>query len=301
MVRNGTHRAVFIMAGPGIGKSAVTDGEWFPVYLSPGNFGVNNGTPTRTGVTAVRVTLAGRASMPAPTLKIGGLGTFTDRSNQYPKGVVSLAFDDTWASHSDAAQKMGQYAFPGTEYLIQSRVDTASYLTMTQLRSMEDTFGWEIGAHASNDAAHTDWTAQTGAWVETELAAQRQWQSDNNFPTETFAYPIGPFNSGIARRTKKYYSSARSTYPWTNSAVKPHTHRLSTYVVASSTTLASAKVWVDRAVANGGWLVLMFHNLVASSPAGNDWLKSDFDALIDYIAASGLPVDTVGNVIRAKS
>src|SRR3954468_9232965 len=25
MVRNGTHRAIFIMAGPGIGKSAVTD------------------------------------------------------------------------------------------------------------------------------------------------------------------------------------------------------------------------------------------------------------------------------------
>lgn len=148
------------------------------------------------------------------------------------------------------------------------------------------------------EAAHVDWTTQTSAWVEAELAAMKQWQIANNFPTETFAYPIGPFNSDIARRTRKQYSSARSTSPWTNSPTYPHKHRLSAYVIAASTTLASAKTYVDRVVANGGWLVLMFHNLVASAPAGNDWLKSDFDALVDYIAASGLSVATVGEVIR---
>lgn len=279
-------------------KSPAAEGEWFPLHLSPGNFGVNNGVPTRTGVTAIRVTVAGRSGMAAPTLKIGGVATFTDKSNNYPKGVVSLAFDDTWASHADAARKMAQYAYPGTEYLIQSRVNTAGNLTMPQLRMMHESYGWEIGAHASNDAAHTDWTLQTTAWVETELAALKQWQTDNNFPTETFAYPIGPFNADISRRTRKQYSSARSTYPWTNSPTQPHKHRLSTYVIAASTTLASAKVYVDRVASNGGWLVLMFHNLVASAPAGNDWLKADFDALVDYIAASGLPVATVGEVIR---
>ncbi len=279
-------------------KSPVSEGEWFPVHLSPGNFGVNNGTPTRTGVTAIRVTLTGRASMAAPTLKIGGVATYTDKANNYPKGVVSLAFDDTWASHNDAARKMGQYAYPGTEYLIQSRVDTGGNLTTAQLRNMQDAYGWEIAAHASNDAAHTDWTLQTTAWVETELAALKQWQTDNNFHTETFAYPIGPFNADLARRTRKQYSSARSTYPWTNSPTAPHKHRLSSYVIAASTTLASAKIYVDRAVANGGWVVLMFHNLVASAPTGNEWLKSDFDALVDYIAASTLPVATVGEVVR---
>lgn len=284
-------------------KSPATEGEWFPIHLSPGNFGVNNGSPTRTGVTAIRVTLAGRAGMAAPTLKIGGLATFTDKANQYPKGVVSLTFDDTWGSTADAARKMGQYAFPGTAYLIQSRVDDvgAGRLTTPQLRNMQDAHGWEIAAHCSTEAAHVDWTTQTTEWVEAELAAMKQWQTDNNFPTETFAYPIGPFNSDIARRARKQYSSARSTYPMTNSPTHPHKHRLSTYVIAASTTLASAKTYVDRVVSNGGWLVLMFHNLVASAPTGNDWLKSDFDALVDYIAASTLPVATVGEVIRQSA
>jgi peptidoglycan/xylan/chitin deacetylase (PgdA/CDA1 family) len=281
-------------------KSPATEGEWFAINLSPGNFGVNNGAPTRTGVTAIRVTLAGRAGMPAPTLKIGGLATYGDKSNNYPKGVVSLTFDDTWAAGYDAARKMGQYAFPGTAYLIQSRVDdvAAGRLTMAQLRNMQDTYGWEIGAHCSVEEAHVDWTQQTTAWVEAELATMKQWQTSNNFPTETFAYPIGPFNADLARRTRKQYSSARSTYPSTNSPTRPHAHRLSTYVIAASTTLASAKIYVDRVVANGGWLVLMFHNLVASAPTGNDWLKSDFDILVDYVAATGLPVATVGEVVR---
>lgn len=279
-------------------KSPVIDGEWFPVYFSFGNAGINNGTPARKTITAVRVTLQDTAGMPSPTLKIGGLGTFVDKANAYPKGVVSLVFDDTWASHADAAVKMAEYGFPGTEYLIQSRIGTAGNLSMAQVRMLNEAYGWEMGSHASNDAAHVDWTTQTAAWVEAELAAQKAWQAANNLPTRTFAYPIGPFNSAIARQVAVHYDSARSTYSWTNSAAKPHKYRLSCYVLAATVTLASAKIWVDRVVANGGWPVFMFHNLVASGATGNDWLKADFDALVDYIAASGLPVATVGDVIR---
>lgn len=280
-------------------KSPVTEGEWFPVYFSFGNSGINNGSPTRKTITAIRVNLQGWAGFPPPTLKIGGLGIFTDKNRAYPRGVVSLAFDDTWASHADAASKMAEHGFPGTEYLVQSRVGTAGNLTMGQVRMMGEVYGWEIAAHASNDAAHIDWTTQTSEWIATELEAQQVWQKANNLPTETFAYPIGPFSADTARQVGTYYASARSTYPWTNSAAKPHKHRLSCHVVNAATTLAGAKTWVDRAAANGGWPIFMFHNLVTSAPTGNDWLKSDFDALVDYIAVSGLPVATVGDVIRS--
>lgn len=279
-------------------KAQATENEWTPIYFSMGNAGVNQGVPALSPVTAIRITLQDVAGMPAPTLKLGGMGTFTDRSPAYPGGVISLTFDDTWASHATAAAKMATYGFPGTEYLIQSRVGTAGNLSMQQIRMLKEVYGWEIGSHATNDAAHTDWTTQTLEWVDAELAAQKEWQHQNSLPTDTFAYPIGPFSADIARLAGKYYASARSTYPWTNSPAKPSPHRLSCYVVAASTTLDVAKTYVDRVKANGGWPVLMFHNLVESNPTGNDWLLSDFNALIDHIAASGLPVDTVGNVIR---
>ena len=281
------------------GKSPLTEGEWFPVYFSFGNSGINNGAPTRKTITAIRVNLRDWAGYPPPTLKIGGLGTFTDKNNTYPRGVVSLTFDDTWASHADAAAKMAEHGFPGTEYLVQSRVGTAGNLSMAQVRMLDEAYGWEIAAHASNDAAHIDWTTQTPEWIATELAAQRTWQEENDLPTETFAYPIGPFSADIARQVSGYYASARSTYGWTNSAAKPHKHRLSCHVVNAATTLAGAKTWVDRAVANGGWPIFMFHNLVTSGATGNDWLISDFNALVDYIATTGVPVASVGDVIRS--
>lgn len=281
------------------GKSPLTDGEWFPVFLTLGGAGVNNGSPHRNPVTAVRVTLTGTNGLPAPTLKLGGLGTFVDKSQRYPAGVVSLTFDDTWASHATlAAPKMAEHGFPGTEYLIYSRVGTAGNLTASQLHMLREVYGWEIGGHASNDAAHIDWTTQTAAWVDAELDAILAAQDALGIRSGTFAYPIGPFNSAIARQVEEKFRSARSTYGWTNSATYPHRYRMSAYAITASVTLASAKTWVDRAVTNGGWPVFMFHNLVESAPTGNDWLVSDFNALMDHIAASGLPVATVGDVLR---
>jgi peptidoglycan/xylan/chitin deacetylase (PgdA/CDA1 family) len=282
-------------------KSPLSENEWFPVYLSMGNAGINSGTPNWTKVTALRLNFTDKAGMAAPTLKLGGVGTFQDRTVRYPAGVISLTFDDTYdAQATVAAPKLAAYGFPGTSYLIYDRIGGGGYLSTAQLNMLKEVYGWEIGAHATNSAAHIDWTTQTSAWVDSELQAQKAWQSANGFPTETFAYPIGPFNSTTARIVEKYYASARSTYGWTNSAAHPHKYRMSCYVINAAVTLATAKTWVDRAAAQGGWPVFLFHNLVASGATGNDWLISDFNSLIDYVATSGLPVATVGDVIRQR-
>jgi peptidoglycan/xylan/chitin deacetylase (PgdA/CDA1 family) len=282
-------------------KSPLSENEWFPVYLSMGNAGINSGTPNWTKVTALRLNFTDKAGMAAPTLKLGGVGTFQDRTVRYPAGVISLTFDDTYDVQATvAAPKLAAYGFPGTSYLIYDRIGGAGYLSTAQLNMLKEVYGWEIGAHATNSAAHIDWTTQTSAWVDSELQAQKAWQSANGFPTETFAYPIGPFNSTTARIVEKYYASARSTYGWTNSAAHPHKYRMSCYVINAAVTLATAKTWVDRAAAQGGWPVFLFHNLVASGATGNDWLISDFNSLIDYVATSGLPVATVGDVIRQR-
>lgn len=281
-------------------KSQATENDWTPIYFSMGNAGINRGAPTRTPITTLRITVQDWAGTPAPTFKLGGVGTFDDANPAYPAGVISLTFDDTWEAHAAAAQKMAAYGFPGTEYLIQSRVGDPGRLSLDQLRLMKEAYGWEIGAHASTEEAHVDWTTKTPEWIDAELAAQKQWQNANALPTDTFAYPIGPFNAAAARLAEKYYDSARSTYPWTNSAATPSRYRLSCYVMASTSTLAAAKTYVDRAKANGGWPVFLFHNLVSENPTGNDWTWADFDALLAYIKDSGIPVDTVANVMRHR-
>lgn len=280
-------------------KSPISDGEWTPLFFSFGNTGILNGAPTRDRpITTIRLTLQAGTGSALPSLRLGGVGTFPDTAPAYPAGVVSLTFDDTWQSHRTAARMMARYGYPGTEYLIQSKVGEAGALSRADLQTME-ALGWEIGSHASNAAAHTDWTAKPLEWIEAELAAQMEFQRANGYSTESFAYPIGPHNTATAAAAKRAgFASARSTYPWVNSAVSPHRYRLSCYVIAASTTLDAAKIYVDRAAAGGGWLSFLFHDLVTENPTGNDWLLSDFAALLEYIAAAGIPVDTVGNVIR---
>lgn len=288
----------------GTGKSPLKNGELFPLYVSASNFYVNNGTPSPDNLTSIRISMGDKAGQPAPSLTIAGVATYDDQSAKYPRGVVSICFDDTLASHATiAAPKLASYGFPATEYTVYGSVDSgAPYLSLAQLRRLQEANCWEIAAHASNTAAHVDWSSQTRSWVDTELAAQKAWQDANDFPTRTFAYPIGPFTSAIARQVAKQYDSARSTYGWTNSPTQPHDYRLSCYVVNAAYDPAWAQTILDRMVERqGGWTIFMFHGLVESGATGNDTNRATFNTIIDAIASSGLPVATVGDVVRSQA
>jgi peptidoglycan/xylan/chitin deacetylase (PgdA/CDA1 family) len=287
----------------GSGKSPLKNGELFPVYLSSANFYVNNGSPTLDNLTSIRISMGDKAGPPAPSVTIAGVASYEDKPRKFPRGVISICFDDTLVSHATiAAPKLANYGFPATEYTVYDTVGSgAQYLTLDQLRRLKEANGWEIAAHASTVAAHVDWSSQTRTWVENELAAQKAWQDANDFPTRTFAYPIGPFTSAIARQVEKQYDSARSTYGWTNSAAEPHKYRLSCYVVNAAYDPAWAQTIIDRMVERqAGWTIFMFHGLVESGATGNDTNRAAFNTIIDAIAASGIPVATVGDVIAAS-
>lgn len=290
---------VHLPLSPG-GKSPVQEGEWFPVHVSLGNAtGSSGGVFDRTSVKTLRVAVRQNPGMPAPTLRIGGVGTFADTTPRYPRGVISLMFDDTYDSdYTLAAPRLARHAFPGTAYTIYSRVGTPGCTSLTQLRALSEIYGWEIAAHATNDAAHTDWRDKTPAAFRAELKAQKEWQEANNFPTETFAYPYGPFNAEMARQAANYYASARSTYGWVNSAARPMPYRLPTRVVSPTTSAASVVEFIKRTKDAGGWLCLMFHRIEDAPTSTNATPLADFETILAAVASSGLPVDTVGNVIR---
>lgn len=290
---------VHLPLSPG-GKSPMQEGEWIPIHVSLGNAtGSNGGVFDRTSVKTLRVAMRQNPGMPAPTLRIGGVGTFGDATPRYPKGVISIMFDDTYDSdYLLAAPRLARHGLPATAYTIYSRVGTAGCTSMQQLRELSEVYGWEIAAHATDDAAHTDWRDKSPELFRAELKAQKEWQEANNFPTETFAYPYGPFNAEMARQAANYYTSARSTYGWVNSAAHPMAHRLTTRVISPTTTAESVVEYINRAKIGGGWLCLMFHRVEDKATSSNGTTVADLDTILAAVVASGLPVDTVGNVIR---
>jgi hypothetical protein len=74
--------------------------------------------------------------------------------------------------------------------------------------------------------------------------------------------------------------------------------KLRVFYVTNTTTLARATAAVDNARANREWIVLVFHQLVASPPAvSTEWSAADFATLVAHVASSGIPVKTVGQVL----
>ena len=69
------------------------------------------------------------------------------------------------------------------------------------------------------------------------------------------------------------------------------------FYAAASATLAEALAAVDAARANGDWLIIVNHKLVDTPTTNTDWPIADYQALVDHVAQSGMPVDTITGVL----
>jgi peptidoglycan/xylan/chitin deacetylase (PgdA/CDA1 family) len=286
------------------GKVGLFDSdEWVLVTLSFSD-AVTVGTPTRSGITGIRVLVDDVDPGPVK-LFLGGVGKVANSASLYPTGVVSLTFDDVDGSQwTVAAPKLSEHSFRGTLYPIIGSVDQGSALTMTQLRALHDGMGWEVGAHATTSATHAaSLTSMTDADAETELVTIRRWLLDRGFEADTYAWPNGKLNVTKRALVGSYYLAARGTYDVPNSvaqetfpAAQPTNFRSYN---AAGRTLAQMKTLVDKCKVEKDWVVFTFHGIVASGATGNNVNQADFNSLVDYIAAADIPVLPVREVVRS--
>lgn len=276
------------------------DGSW-TVWTLPFGQAVVTGTPTRTAITDVQMRVQDDAAGTV-TAHFGGVA-LVNTSTPFPAGVVSFTFDDTYASHYTVARaKLDQYGFPGTAYVIQDYVGQANRMTLAQLHNLERYSGWEVAGHATTGAIHNARiTTLTDAQVQAEFAAIRQWLADNGFAGDHYAYPGGEHLPGQAALCEQFFTSARTVYqrPETHPPARASKLRTKGYVT-STTTVASLTAAVDEAAASGEWLIITNHDLVSAVGQSTDQLIADFQAVVDYVATKGIPVRTVGEVLRTK-
>lgn len=284
-------------------KNPVQSGEWVALTVPWATMrGTIVGAPNRASVTFVRVGFTDKSGS-ATWGRVGGIATYADtKQTTYPNGVVSLTFDDTYVSAwTVALAKMSPLSMRGTLYPICDRLDTAGYLSSTQLLTMQNLNLWEIGGHASSNAAHIDWTTGTVADFITELRAQRAWQLAHSLRVTSFAWPQGPFTPALVDEAAKYYSNAATTGSRFSSMRPVNPFRLGRLPLSSPTTLASAQGWIDTVKSTKGWAILGIHDLVTSGAGATSWLQSDFNTLVDYINTQGVAVAPVSEVLAAVS
>lgn len=278
----------------------LTAGEWHEVTLSWGDATVT-GAPNRAVITDAQFRVVDDGTGPV-TVRINGIALVPE-SSVWPNGVVSLTFDDAYATHyTEARKKMNQYGFPGTAYVIQDYIGGASRLTLTQLHALERLSGWEVAGHASTGAVHAArFTSLGQAGCVTEFGTIRAWLRDNGFKGDHVAYPGGEFDATVLDQSERFFTAGRTIFQWGETLPPPRRSKIrcNAYITSGVAT-ATLTALIDRAYTNKEWLVFTFHDLVAVVSASTDYSIANFATVVDYLATKGIPVRTVGEVLATK-
>lgn len=216
-------------------------------------------------------------------------------TNPAPAAKVSFTFDDGLTSSlTQAAPVLKKYAIPGTNYVTTNcigsrntcRADkTASYMTWAQVKSLQDTYGWEIGSHTLN---HYPMTTRTKAQKETELSGSKQALAAQGINATSFASPEGDYDQETIELVAKYYTSHRgfhdvgqNTWPYSDYLIRVQQ-------VQTGISVAQVKASIDQAIANRQWVVLVFHDIkpVASTdPMDYEYSTADLADIAAYVSA----------------
>lgn len=181
---------------------------------------------------------------------------------------------------------------------------SALYLSEAQLDEMYEA-GFEVAWHGYTKYGALDDTAiyTDQADVEAQLNGFWEWCRIRGYVKGIghLCYPIGNPNKNASLTIRDYIieamrntgvktarlgydaSSNKQLQPTALGVLEPYA--LSVRPLVTSTTLATAKTWIDDAISRGETIFIYGHQFMNSPPNGNFWDSQDFRDLIDYAVA----------------
>ena len=268
-----------------------TSGVWVPITL-PFSEASITGSPNRAAINAIQWRVKDKNST-AITANWGGMSALPEPT----KGVVSITFDDAWLSQYDEARKkMDEYGFAGTAYIIPDNIGAANFMTLQNLKDLQDKAGWDISAHHQ-----TVFTTLTATQVEQTILSIKNYLLKNGFfkGANDFAYPGGDYDeTTVMPLIRKYFRSARTIASYAETYPPSDYHKLRVLLVVNTTATSAIQTAVDNARANKEWLILVFHKIVTTPTVSTEYSIANFGTVIDDINSDGILVRTVSDVLN---
>lgn len=219
----------------------------------------------------------------------------------FDRGLVSVTFDDGWTNqYTNALPLLQKYGVKGTFYIISGELnDQPDYMSPSQVKNLYNN-GNEIGSHS---VTHPDLTTVSQNQLINEMAgSQTTLQNLIGAPVTDFAYPYGAYNTNTINLGQQYYQSQRTVSAGLNTKDSLDLTKLKIYEVDSNITQAQVKGWVDAAIAQKSWLILVYHEVANTPTDPTDDLyhttPADLDAELSYIKNSGVATETVHQAIN---
>lgn len=291
----------------------LTSGDWVMMTLGFAD-AVAIGSGPRSGLGALRFRIRDTGTAPL-TVRLQSAELVADASSAFPSGVVVITADDVYQSFVDLGKpRLDLYGYPVTAYVIVDRIGLSGRMTLQALKDLQTTGGWELACHTYADAVHgLTYSGVTAAQVSADARSMKAFATANGWHgADLFALPKGATakttdGASLIPLLEPYFASIASTVNKTKETFPPgdpnRVRRVSAISTASGgyapTTITGSGGDLDRIKASCGVLVLNFHQIVTTTPAdSSQLLQSDFNSIIDAIAAKGIPVMTMGEFLR---
>lgn len=225
----------------------------------------------------------------------------------FDEPIVSITFDDGWENiYSKAVPILQEEGFLTTQYLIGGVFNNPLYMSVAQVKTMQKA-GHEIGSHSMT---HSNLTMLADANLRWELSETRTVLEKNFGATvKDFASPLGAANSHTLEAIAQAYRSHRNTKGDPKIAVneldvnikdKWDLYNINAYSVRTTTTLEDIQKLVDYAVANNGWLVLVYHQVDENVELNGEEFGVTPDELrqqLEVVSSRPIRSATVGQVL----
>jgi len=122
--------------------------------------------------------------------------------------------------------------------------------------------------------------------MESELSDSKTTLENKGLDVHNFISPGGAYSYLTEAYIMRYYDSDRIV---SDGPITPPYNEFPLYAehIQNTTTVSEVKGWVDSAVNNNSWLLLVLHKIVDSNPMAEEWTKSDLANIARYMESKG--------------
>ncbi len=267
------------------------EGVWLELACT-GDDAVRTGGPVLAAVDRIRVRIDDKGGGPV-RVRLGRLVAV----RRADAGVVSITFDDGWGSQFTAARTLlDARGMRATAFVIPYLIGTPRYMTGPMLRDLYDE-GWDIGGHY-----HPSLEGRVDPELGHIVTSVHDFLAAGGFRRSEalFAYPQGYYDETVViPALRGTFRAARTIEPGLDALPPADPMRLRAMEVLPGTRDDEIREWLGRAERDHLWLILVYHKIVTHPTYPTEVSPAAFARQLDLIAASGLAVRPVSQVLAA--
>ncbi len=285
-----------------VDESEIQPGEWIPLVLTfdvNGTSTIATGTPDIAALNSFELHVSDRKAGPV-TVWLGSITTVPEPA----QSALTIVLDNGWISeYTLAMPTLAHYGFPAVIAEIPQTADNRAFMTVQQLQYLQNTLGWDIACHTWDHVYPLGLPTISTAIMDYEFTRCQNWLMSNNLgkAANILVWPNGSNSPAAIAEAKKYFVAARGIVGTAFNTLPPANPML-LYATefGGSTATSTLDADVDRCMTNHEWCIFYGHIITTSIPLNQDQYSSaSFNDFIAHIAAVGIPVKTITDVLHS--